>query len=119
MCGNLPTEAHEGPSRESPTPMQTAAILALLLTFSGQTSLAQATPPDSAHTLFTPNAPDPGRPGQVYQLPQGTGVTTGGTANYQMLETPGGSAIVVPNGNGTSTVIGPGGQTGTVNTPRQ
>ena len=26
---------------------------------------------DSAHTLFTPNAPDPGRAGQVYQLPQG------------------------------------------------
>ena len=33
---------------------------------------------DSAHTLFTPNAPDPGRAGQVYQLPQGGfGVTTG------------------------------------------
>src|ERR1700688_2471059 len=38
---------------------------------------------DSAHTLFTPNAPDPGRAGQVYQLPQGGfGVTTRGTSHY-------------------------------------
>lgn len=106
--------------------MQTAALLALLLAFpgpmpggSGRLYLAQATPSDSAHTLFTPNAPDPGRVGQVYQLPQGAGVSTGGTANYQMLETPGGNAVAVPNGGGTSSVIGPGGQTGTVNTPRQ
>lgn len=106
--------------------MQTTALLALLLMCSspvpagsGRIYLAQATPPDSAHTLFTPNAPDPGRPGQVYQLPQGAGVSTGGTANYQTLGTPGGSAVVVPNDGGTSNVIGPGGQTGTVNTPRQ
>jgi hypothetical protein len=69
---------------------------------------------DSAHTLFTPNAPDPGRAGQVYQLPQGGfGVTTGGTSHYQTLEMPGGgSAVAVPNGNNTSTVFGSGGRLG-------
>jgi hypothetical protein len=81
-------------------------------------ALAQAPIRDSAHTLFTPNAPDSGRAGMVVQLPQGgTGVTTGGTANYQTLATPNGSAIMVPNGSGTSAVIGSGGRSGTVNTP--
>ena len=81
-------------------------------------ALAQAPARDSAHTLFTPNAPDAGRAGTVVQLPQGgTGVTTGGTANYQTLATPNGNAIMVPNGSGTSAVIGSGGRSGTVNTP--
>jgi hypothetical protein len=82
-------------------------------------TFAQAPAKDSAHTLFTPNASDPGRAGAVVQLPQGgTGVTTGGTANYQTLATPDGSAIMVPNGGGTATVIGSGGRTGTVSAPR-
>ena len=52
------------------------------------------------------------------QLPQGgLGVTSGGTAGYQALMTPGGgSAVMVPNGSGTSDVIGSGGRAGTVNT---
>ncbi len=112
--------------------MQTTAFVALLLMCCGPLQagskpdgsarllrLAQATPQDSAHTLITPDAPDPGRAGQIYQLPQGGfGVTTGGTANYQTLGTPGGSAVAVPNGGGTSTVIGSGGQVGTATTPR-
>jgi hypothetical protein len=106
--------------------MQSAAI-ALFVMFAGpfpagsqaptpgHVWLAQA---DSAHTLFTPNAPDPGRSGQTVQLPQGgLGVTTGGTANYQPRGTPNGSAIAVPNGNNTSSVIGPGGQIGTTSAP--
>jgi hypothetical protein len=72
---------------------------------------------DSAHTLFTPNAPDPGRAGQIYELPQGGfGVTTGGTSHYQTLGTPGGSGITVPNGN-TASFIGSGGRIGIVQTP--
>jgi hypothetical protein len=76
-------------------------------------------PVDSAHTLFTPNAPDPGRAGQIYQLPQGgMGVTTGGTSHYQTLEMPGsGSAVAVPNGNSTATVFGSGGRLGTSSVP--
>ena len=73
---------------------------------------------DSAHTLFTPNAPDPGRAGQVYQLPQGgIGVTTGGTSHYQTLAMPGGgSGVVVPNGN-TASFFGSGGRVGSVHIP--
>jgi hypothetical protein len=72
---------------------------------------------DSAHTLFMPNAPDPGRAGQVYQLPQGGfGVTTGGTSHYQTLGMPGGSGVVVPNGN-TGSFFGSGGRVGTGQIP--
>jgi len=107
--------------------MQTAATIALLVMFSGSTQpvsaqiqLAQATTPtDPAHTLVQPNAPDPGRAGQIVQLPQGgTGVTTGGTSHYQTFGTPGGSGVVVPNGNNTSSVIGAGGRAGTTTQPR-
>jgi hypothetical protein len=86
----------------------------------GQIQLAQATSQNSAHTLLTPNAPNPARAGQTVQLPQGgTGVVTGGTSGYQTLITPGGgSALAIPNGGGTSTVTGPGGRSGTVTTPR-
>jgi hypothetical protein len=72
---------------------------------------------DSAHTLFTPNAPDPGRAGQVYQLPQGGfGVTTGGTSHYQTLGMPGGSGVVVPNGD-TASFFGSRGRVGTGQIP--
>jgi hypothetical protein len=112
--------------------MQIAATLALLLMVSGPTQagsdspdsspirLAQATPTDSAHTLVTPNASNPGQAGQTVQLPGGgAGVTTGGTSNYQTVGTPGGgSAVMVPSGGGTSAVMGSGGQTGTTSTPR-
>jgi hypothetical protein len=72
---------------------------------------------DSAHTLFTPNARDPGRAGQVYQLPQGGfGVTTGGTSHYQTLGMPGGGGVAVPNGN-TASFFGSGGRVGIARTP--
>ena len=84
--------------------------IALLAAFSGPMQAGPAVRgdyrllvADSAHTLFTPNAPDPGRAGQVYQLPQGGfGVTTGGTSHYQTLGVPGGGGVVVPNGNPAS-----------------
>jgi hypothetical protein len=92
-----------------------AAPVALAMT-TGVAS-AQLAPQNSAHTLATPNAPDPGRSGQVVQLPQGgLGVTSGGTTGYQTLGTPGGSGVMVPNGGGTSSVIGSGSRSGTVNT---
>jgi hypothetical protein len=94
--------------------MNRSALIAMILlapAYSmGQIQLVQQ---DSAHTLFTPNTPDPGRSGQTVQLPQGgIGVTTGGTSHYQTLATPGGgSAVAVPNGVGSSNVIGTGGRT--------
>jgi hypothetical protein len=66
-------------------------------------------------------APPPARPsyGQAVQTPSGTGVTTGGTSGYQTMTLPGGgTAIVVPNGNGTSTVIKSDGSIETIPTPK-
>jgi hypothetical protein len=98
--------------------------IALLAAFSGPMQAAPSVGSDqlllvadSAHTLFTPNAPDPGRAGQVYQLPQGgLGVTTGGTSHYQTLGMPGGSGVVVPNGD-TAGFFGSRGRVGTGQIP--
>jgi hypothetical protein len=70
-----------------------------------------------------PRAPRPVQPppppGGVIQTPEGPGVDTGGTNSYRQLNTPRGpGAIVVPNGNGTSTVINPDGSVQTIPTPR-
>jgi hypothetical protein len=95
--------------------------IALLAAFSGpmQPGSSLADPgqihlvKDSAHTLFTPNAPDPGRAGQVYELPQGgLGVSTGGTSHYQTVLTPNGSGVAFPNGNNTFDMMGSGGRAG-------
>jgi hypothetical protein len=57
--------------------------------------------------------------GQIYETPGGAAVTNGGTSGYQTTTTPGGgSSIVVPNGNGTSTIIHSNGTIETVPTPR-
>lgn len=90
-----------------------------------------STPPGAAQPglapLPAPVAPrptdttPPGRSpvGRVVPTPQGPGVTSGGTTSYQTITTPGGgSAIVVPNGNGTSTIIHSDGRIETVPTPR-
>lgn len=66
-----------------------------------------------------PSVPPSPAPGQVVQTPSGPGVTTGGTQGYQTMTLPnGGTAIVVPNGNGTSTVIKSDGTIETIPTPR-
>jgi hypothetical protein len=101
--------------------MLTTSTIALLVAFyspvqsdAGQLHLVRS---DSAHTLFTPNAPDSGRAGQIVQLPLGGfGVTTGGTSYYQTFGMPGGGGVAVPNGNNAFNVIGPGGHAGTANT---
>jgi hypothetical protein len=92
-----------------------------------------STPPVSSQPNVPPVAPPPRPPattsmappparnpaGQVYQTPQGPAVTSGGGPGYQTITTPGGgSAIVVPNGNGTSTIIHSDGRIETVPTPR-
>jgi len=70
-------------------------------------------PPPSA------SVPGPGPQGQVVQTPQGPAVDAGGTPGYRQLTTPQGpGAIMVPNGNGTSTIINPNGTVQTVPTPR-
>jgi hypothetical protein len=64
-------------------------------------------------------APDPNLPAsRTYQTPQGpaTGSGPGGVQTY--TDPKGGTGIVVPNGNGTSTLIAPDGSITTVPNPR-
>ena len=90
-------------------------------------------PPGSAQPEFSPGPsaiaplppfvgtrPAPQSPqGRVVQTPQGPAVDAGGTSGYRQLTTPQGpGAIMVPNGNGTSTIINPNGTVQTVPTPR-
>jgi hypothetical protein len=79
----------------------------------------QSAPPLSSYAA-PPAAPPPrGSTGQVIQTPGGPNVTTGGGPGYQTTTTPGGGqAIVVPNGNGTSTVIHSDGKIETIPTPK-
>ncbi len=77
--------------------------------------------PNPAVPQATNPVPPPARnpAGQVYQTPGGPAVTNGGTGGYQTTTTPGGgSSIIVPNGNGTSTIIHSDGTIETVPTPR-
>ena len=66
------------------------------------------------------NAPALPNPGGAVQLPNGVGVDAGGTSGYRQLTLPNGQpgAIIVPNGNGTSTVIQPNGTVQTIPTPK-
>ncbi len=64
-------------------------------------------------------SPGPGPQGRVVQTPQGPAVDAGGTSSYRQLNAPGAAgSIMVPNGNGTSTVINPNGSVQTIPTPR-
>ena len=74
---------------------------------------------------FSPSAqpqssvPGPGPTGRIVNTPGGPAVDAGGTSSYRQLTTPQGpGAIMVPNGNGTSTIINPNGTVQTVPTPR-
>lgn len=90
-----------------------------------------STPPGNASPAAGPLAPIGVQPpppssaggrgpaGGVVNTPQGPAVDTGGTSGYRQLNTPRGpGAIMVPNGNGTSTIISPDGSVQTVPTPR-
>ncbi len=86
-------------------------------------SASGRTPPLALTPAARPGAMVPAAPGstngQVIPLSNGQAVTTGGGTGYQTTVTPGGgSAIVVPNGNGTSTVIHSDGRIETIPTPK-
>ena len=75
----------------------------------------QTTPPLSSYAAPPPRAPAREPAGQVLATPGGPAVTTGGGPGYQTATDPGGGqSIVVPNGNGTSTVIHSDGRIETV-----
>ena len=79
----------------------------------------QSAPPLSSYAAPPAAPPARGAGGQVLQTPSGSAVTTGGGLNYKTTVSPnGGQSIVVPNGNGTSTVIHADGQIETIPTPK-
>jgi hypothetical protein len=82
-------------------------------------STPQLAPPLSSYAAPPASPPAQGLGGQVIQTPHGPTVTTGGGPGYQTTTTPGGGqSIVVPNGNGTSTVIRSDGRIETIPTPK-
>ena len=79
----------------------------------------QPAPPLSSYASPPASPPPRGQAGQVLQTPVTPSVTTGGGPGYQTTITPGGGqSIVVPNGNGTSTVIHSDGRIETIPTPK-
>ena len=102
----LPDHRQPVPRRGSSTPPGSVQP-----STSGFPSPSTAPPPP---TSFAPKPP-----GGVINTPQGPAVDAGGTSFYRQLTTPSGpGAIVVPNGNGTSTIIQPNGSIQTIPTPR-
>jgi hypothetical protein len=86
-----------------------------------QPGLATPQPAPPLSSYASPPAAPPGRVpgGQIIQTPTGPAVTTGGGPGYQTTTNPGGGqSIVVPNGNGTSTVIHADGRIETIPTPK-
>jgi len=84
-----------------------------------QPGLATPRPAPPLSSYAAPPAAPPGRgpTGQIIQTPRGPAVSTGGGQGYQTTTTPGGGqSIVVPNGNGTSTVIHADGRIETIPT---
>jgi hypothetical protein len=87
----------------------------------GQPGLATPEPAPPLSSYASPPAAPPahGPGGEVLQTPGTPTVTTGGGQGYQTTVTPqGGQSIVVPNGNGTSTVIHADGRIETIPTPK-
>ena len=86
-----------------------------------QPGLANPRPAPPLSSYASPPAAPPARGpgGQAIQTPSGPGVTTGGGPGYQTTVSPnGGQSIIVPNGNGTSTVIHADGRIETIPTPK-
>ncbi|HUB16836.1 MAG TPA: hypothetical protein VMB34_33185 [Acetobacteraceae bacterium] len=131
--GNL-TPGIEQPVPGSPLNMGTGATSGgqALPALPPEVTHGSSTPPGSNQPGLAPlprqpkgaspptELPAPPAPGQVVPLAKGgQGVTSGGTSGYQTMTLPGGgTAIVVPNGNGTSTVIKSDGSIETIPTPK-
>lgn len=79
----------------------------------------QPAPPLSSYAAPPVAPPDRGSVGKTIQTPQGPTTVTGSGPGYQTTVAPGGGqSIVVPNGNGTSTVIHSDGRIETIPTPK-
>ena len=108
--GVVPPSASPNPSQGSSSPP--------LETQPGMPALRPA-PPLSSYAAPPAAPPARGPGGQIIQTPGGPAVTTGGGPGYQTTTTPGGGqSIIVPNGNGTSTVIHSDGRIETIPTAK-
>lgn len=82
-------------------------------------AVLQPAPPLSSYASPPVAPPARGSTGQIIQTPGGPSVSTGGGLGYQTTTSPGGGqSIVVPNGNGTSTVIHSDGRIETIPSPK-
>lgn len=112
--GTTPAEEGGSPPYASPTPSQGSSVPPGPAP--KMTPLPQQVPIRPGPAPKLPSAP---QPGQVVPTPGGPGTISGGTSGYRTMTLPGGgSAIVVPNGNGTSTIIKPDGSIETIPTPK-
>jgi hypothetical protein len=96
---------------------------AATLSLSAGTSFGQSLNSSAGSSLnggLTGGASPAPRTGQAMLTPRGPAFTTGNFGNMQTTTLPGGAGqgLLTNNGNGTSTLIGPGGAVTTVPTPR-
>ncbi len=102
LPGQPPAPALPAP-QSSPAPPPTVSVLPPEL------------PPVPQVATPSQSAPTPPAAGGVVQTPRGPAVTSGGTGAFSTVTMPNGqTGIVVPNGNGTSTVIMSNGQVQTI-----
>jgi hypothetical protein len=96
--------------------LQAAMLLATLTA----PALAQLQPPTAAPGFQPPSAPPPILAPPAVTTSRGGGLVTGGTGSPQSVMIPGSPVpgMMLNNGNGTSTIMIPGGASETVPTPR-
>ncbi|MGH3579443.1 MAG: hypothetical protein ACRDU0_18045 [Mycobacterium sp.] len=95
----------------------TLLACAAFLSLAAQPCLARSLEPVVGSSSYATAAPNAGR--AIFTL-RGPAVTTGRVGNMQTMALPGGGGVglLMNNGNGTSTLTGPGGVVTTVPTPR-
>ena len=105
-------------SDEQPAPAPNPARGSSVPPDQGAPVVSRPPPRPAAHTALV-SPPSANQAGQSYRTQTGTVTTTGGGVGYQTGVTTGGaSTVIVPNGNGTSTVIRADGSIETIQTPR-
>ena len=79
-------------------------------------SMPAAPQPNFGPTPTPPAQANPSR--TIIQTPTGTATTSGGPGMQTFTDPNGRTGLMVPNGNGTSTLIAPDGTVTTVPTPK-
>lgn len=111
---------------DDPSPTWRTAVKTLLLATAAVLSLSAGTSFGQALNSSAGSSPSGGltggapAAGQAVLTPRGPAFTTGQVGDMQTTTLPGGAGqgLLMNNGNGTSTLTGPGGLVTTVPTPR-